>query len=396
MIRNLERFFLLLLLLLLPTQLAYHYWPAWSLVHGIRVDYLSPTLYLTDLIILALFLLSRFRVRVPLSIIVFTVLNILISYSPNIAIYSWLRLLEFYWLFKYLTKNSLVLSTSHLALSLAVLWTSLLAWSQFFFQRSVGGPLYWLGERAFNIGTPGIATISLAGRLFLRPYATLPHPNALAGFLLVAGLIIFYLRPKSLLSHISILISALTIPLTFSRTAIILEIMILGFWVLLKIKKIKLKIFFSGLLLLLLLQLTRISSPSSLSDRLALNQKAILAISKNLLIGVGLGNFIPAAAHDSSFIIHNSFLTTQPVHNIYLLLASELGLPATIALSLIVIRSLSHLLSNDKFLIICAFTILLSGAVDHYWLTLHQNQLLLTVILALLVVKSGYETEHIL
>src|SRR3990167_9408556 len=132
MIRNLERFFLLLLLLLLPTQLAYHYWPAWSLVHGIRVDYLSPTLYLTDLIILALFLLSRFRVRVPLSIIVFTVLNILISYSPNIAIYSWLRLLEFYWLFKYLTKNSLVLSTSHLALSLAVLWTSLLAWSQFF------------------------------------------------------------------------------------------------------------------------------------------------------------------------------------------------------------------------------------------------------------------------
>ena len=97
---------LFLLLLLLPSQLAYHFWPSWSLVHGIRVDYLSPTLYLTDLIILALFLISRFRIRVPLPHIAFATLNILISYSPNIAIYNWLRLLEFYWLFKYLISHN--------------------------------------------------------------------------------------------------------------------------------------------------------------------------------------------------------------------------------------------------------------------------------------------------
>ena len=92
-----------LLILLLPSQLAYHFWPSWSLVYGIRVDYLSPTLYLTDLIILGLFLTSRLRVRVPLFIIIFSVLNILISSFPLLTIYKWLRLLEYFWLFKYLT-----------------------------------------------------------------------------------------------------------------------------------------------------------------------------------------------------------------------------------------------------------------------------------------------------
>jgi len=32
-------------LLFLPGQLGKHWWPKWSLISGVRVDWLSPTLY---------------------------------------------------------------------------------------------------------------------------------------------------------------------------------------------------------------------------------------------------------------------------------------------------------------------------------------------------------------
>ena len=45
-----ENFLLILFLLLIPTQLGKHFWPDWSSVLGIRIDYLSPTLYLVDIV----------------------------------------------------------------------------------------------------------------------------------------------------------------------------------------------------------------------------------------------------------------------------------------------------------------------------------------------------------
>ncbi|KKS80681.1 MAG: hypothetical protein UV56_C0012G0001, partial [Candidatus Woesebacteria bacterium GW2011_GWC1_43_10b] len=44
------------LLFLLPLQIGKHFWPDWSLVFGIRVDYLSPVIYLTDILVLTLLL----------------------------------------------------------------------------------------------------------------------------------------------------------------------------------------------------------------------------------------------------------------------------------------------------------------------------------------------------
>ena len=57
-------FLFYLLLLLLPTQLGKHFWPTFSYVLGTRVDYLSPTLYLTDIIILfiTLFYLPKAKI----------------------------------------------------------------------------------------------------------------------------------------------------------------------------------------------------------------------------------------------------------------------------------------------------------------------------------------------
>ncbi|MBI2008703.1 O-antigen ligase family protein [Candidatus Amesbacteria bacterium] len=413
MTQIIERF----LLLLLPTQLGYHFWPPWSLVHGIRVDYLSPTLYFTDILIFLLFLISNFRLRIPAYAIAFAVLNVLLSYSPHIAIYNWLRLLEYFWLFKYLTSSapySLFLIRN--SLSIAVIWTSFLAWSQFLKQASIGSLLYWLGERTFNINTPGIAKIDLFNLGFvLRPYATLPHPNALAGFLLVSGLIIYYLtnitsvlrsppltaKPRAasenlrggwgvILSKASIFVAALTIPVTFSRSAIVLETLVVGYFLISKLKSLTFKFLIVILTFAFCLLNIAYGNPSSLPDRLSLIRNSLFVIRNSPLFGVGLGNFIPASSNYQltvgEFSTINYQLITQPVHNIYLLLASELGLPALFVISYLTLKKIFQI-SNFKFQI-AVLVVLVTGLLDHYWLTLHQNRLLLTFLISIIYIKS--------
>ena len=70
----------------------------------------------------------------------------------------------------------------YLPLTLAVFGEAILAISQFIKGGTLG--LWILGERTFTISTPGIAKFDFYGREFLRPYATFPHPNVLAGFIL--------------------------------------------------------------------------------------------------------------------------------------------------------------------------------------------------------------------
>ncbi len=394
--------FLILLFLLLPSQLAFHLWPSWSLINGIRVDYLSPTLYLTDILIFLLMALKGSRIKVQGSIILFVVLNTFFSVNPLISLYRWVRVYEYFWLFKYLiSQKDRLLNLVPWALNLTVLWTAILAWWQFFLQRSVGDFWYWLGERPLSVGTPGIAKISVnwildigywTTGLIMRPYATFPHPNALAGFLLVAGLIILSITPRpplpAKLSHLrggvrrtrviywlALFAAFLTIPITFSRTAIVLEILILLIYLRPLIFKIILLV--SGLYFLISIT----GSSVSLPDRISLNHLAILTIKQFPLLGVGLGNFIPASG------------LYQPVHNIYLLLASELGLPALVVISYwLMVHGKKLLKTMNHELITTAAVIAITGAADHYWLTLHQNILLLVVLLAIIKVKStNYE-----
>ena len=48
------RAYFILLIIFLPTQLGYHFWPEYTRVFGLRIDYLAPTIYLTDLMMGAL------------------------------------------------------------------------------------------------------------------------------------------------------------------------------------------------------------------------------------------------------------------------------------------------------------------------------------------------------
>ncbi|KKU94637.1 hypothetical protein A3H89_03885 [Candidatus Amesbacteria bacterium RIFCSPLOWO2_02_FULL_48_11] len=391
---------LFLLLLLLPSQLGLHFWPSWSFVSGLPVDYLSPTLYFTDLLIILLLTFWVFRsIRLIKSIkinwffvavVAFAVANIIFSYSPPLAFYKWLRLTEYFFLGLYVHRNSSSLFTIYYSLPLAIIWASGLAWWQFLRQSSVGGLWYWLGERSLTITAPGIAKISLGDLgLRLRPYSVFPHPNALAGFLLVSGLIVyyFYSQKKFKLGVWSLVIAAATLPMTFSRTAIFLELLLITLWI---FSKFRLKFVFKILSVFLLLTIyyllfTKIGNPSSLPERLTQYSLAYNVVQKHPLFGIGLSNFIPYISANYQLTTNNYNLSLQPVHNIYLLLASELGLPVLFTIFYLFFNVVKKLLVGKQLILTTALvTVLVSGLSDHYWLTLHQNSLLLTILISLI------------
>ncbi len=358
-----------LLLLFLPTQLGLHFWPQWALVNGIRVDYLSPTIYLTDLIILGLWLKSKtspllfpspklrrwVRGEVnKLLLIILIVLNIFFSLSPLTSIFKWLRILEYYWLYKYLRTQDA--GRRMQGLNLAILWTSLLAWMQFIRQSSIGGLWYFMGERNFNIFTPNIAKVFWEG-LILRPYATFPHPNVLGGWLVVAGL---------MTGGWPMAIAFTALIFTFSRTAIFAAIAAVLIY--------KRKFF---LLPLILVPFMIPGSPDSYSGRVDLVKTSVNIIRGYPLFGTGLGNFVR--------------LSPQPVHNVFLLAIAELGFPFFVYL---IILSFNHLLKikNYKLKIVVA-VLVITATMDHYWWTIPQMQLMFTFLLAF-AVKYSHDQSH--
>jgi hypothetical protein len=292
-------------------------------------------------------------------------LNIFFSQSPFVSIYRWLRLYEYYWLFRYLSTQCSIFNIQYL--KIPVIYTCILTWWQFLKQASVGGLWYFLGERTFNISTVGIAKTLLPLGMVLRSYATFPHPNALAAFLLIAAICITPRPPLKLRGGAlaGVIFAFLTIPLTLSRTGIFLELLLLIF---LLVKKRFWQITLAGMACALIFLIP--GSPDSLVSRLELLKSAFNTIGQSPLFGVGLGNFVTTA----------QAFRFQPVHNVLVLAVAELGIPLFVYL---VILTLKYLLKikNCKLKIAVIF-ILITAQVDHYWWTLPQMQLLLTILLA--------------
>ncbi len=413
------------LLALLPTQLGYHTWPSWAMVLGRRVDYLSPTLYLTDLSVLLILIfwliesisqvknhelgMKKLQQQVHVFIIhyskfiipflLFAVLNIFYATNRMVAVYAWVKVLEYALLGWYIirTKPKFLLIVG--ALSVGIFYSSIIAILQFIFQRSLGGPLWFLGERTFNSQTPGIAQIPWCFPakancpLFLRAYGTLPHPNVLGGFLAVTLPLLFTLRINDnmmkILKWIGLVVGTVALILTFSRSSWIVGMI----GILLYIgKKRNIKLF-TPLLLLAIFLFIFLGSTFHIYDesvivRQQLNAASVKIFLQAPLTGIGLGNFLVALPH---YLPSRQIYFLQPVHNIYLLLLSEIGIIGIAGVGIIVFCLLNHKSSiknkDSKFIIrYSLFSVLFLGLVDHYFLTLQQGQLLFTLLLALNVV----------
>jgi O-antigen ligase len=433
---RIERIIFYLLMLLLPTQLGKHFWPDFTIVSGIRIDYLSPTVYSTDvlLILLSGCVLFRFCISFPRLkildlrskarninkkkfvaagfILLFLIVNCIFSSRPLLSFYGLVKFGEFVFLgfnVARTIKKQSQLQKIVLLFAISSIFESLLAIAQYVHQGSLNGLFYFFGERTFTGMTPGIANASINGVLVLRPYGTFSHPNVLAGYLLIVMVLVwsFLLTKKQLsvriFAFLSLLINSVALLLTFSRVAIllwgVLIIIVLVRTFLQKLKTYRAKLTASVLILCGMTLLSffplmhelfsRFAQTSlideSVTERTELLKTAFMMIRQHPVFGVGLYNFIPAMAPLQKPLPLGLYL--QPVHNIFVLVAAEIGFIGLglfvwlLGVSVMRIRKQESGIKGTLYVLL--FIILTTGMFDHYWLTLQQGQLLFATVLGL-------------
>lgn len=427
------------LLFLIPTQFGKHFWFPFSYVLGSRIDYLSPTIYLSDVIIVLLLLtiilkknyhptfhnnnypshestpfpsLRKKLLWISIFPIAFLIVGIFLSHSPWLGLFSLLKggeLIFFGWFggrffLKHWRRSIFVMTCSLVGESILGFW-------QLYRQASVGGIFYFFGERTFSAATPGIANASINGTLVLRPYATFPHPNVFAGFLVIVMTLVL----DSLISSqpfrsrlwylLTLVIGTSALFSTLSRIAILVWFVTMGIYFGRKYysyfqKKVfvVMTICLFALLLSLFIFLptvfyrffsTRVSDESILL-RNKFTHDAILMIQKHPLFGVGLHNFLPEIPLFDKTA--SNIFSIQPVHNVFLLLVAELGIPLTTGLCVLLVFLIRRLYLLGKHQAAFSFLgllllgqVIVLGLFDHYWLTLQQGQMLLSLLFGILV-----------
>lgn len=369
-----------LILLLLPVNLAKHFILPSSYVSGILVDYLIPTVYLTDILIILLLVVRPIK-KIPKTLIIFwlwLLLSVIFSHTFIPALYKYAKIIELslfgLWIYQHQIKISMTAVIK--IISLSALFQSLLALVQWFKQSSIFG--YWFfGEQPYNAATAGIDKIIwFNGALKIPPLGTFTHPNVLAGFLVVSFSLTaaYWLKKSKLLFIVYLLLITFPLFLTFSLSGWLAFLFISIPLLLLSIyPKIKALMISAGLILITLslsFNFSFLAPESSFTRRSQLNKISWQMLLDHPLVGVGLNNFIVSMEQYGYVSASTRFL--QPVHNIYLLVLTESGL---IGLSVF----LCLLYKNfNKYLLIILFI----GLFDHYFLTLQPSLLLLILLLA--------------
>ncbi|MEK7078829.1 MAG: hypothetical protein AAB929_02055 [Patescibacteria group bacterium] len=377
---------------LLPTQLGKHFFFDFSYLGGVRIDYLAPTLYLTDIFALILILfnyktiLTFFKKKLFLWLFVFLCINALFAWSKPIFFYRFIKLFEVFALFAIFKKQFPKYKKAIIGgFAFSVFIQSILVVSQFITRHSLQGIWYFFGERYFTLSTPGIAKAALQGNEILRAYGTFSHPNSLAGFFLLIYL--FFLtnnRVTNLVLKYAVLaLCSLIIFLSFSKN-VILVFLFLNTWCFLKVKqscRICTLVKILSPLFLAIIFLSAQTDPLSFQKRLTLMLQSLTIISQHISTGVGLGNYLLA---QYAFPIKYPYFFLQPVHNIYLLFMAETGILISMIVFIRIFLLLKKYRRNISVLLIL-LAVLLTGLSDHYWLTLQQNTLLLGVLFGIIM-----------
>lgn len=266
-----------------------------------------------------------------------------------------------------------------------------------------------------NLLTPGLPKVVIDGGKLLRSSGTFPHPNVLAAFLLLGLFSIYYfwLRNTNFVRiyeisyfrriwHFVALIGAtffilLGTILTFSRTAWLIAVLLtagfLGYHLArqeYRQQAINLSVILFSMVYLLfsilgwaiMPRLSLSADEPSVSLRRVYHRLGLDIIRQNPL-GVGIGHQVLYAAENK---IYERFglaedWQKQPIHNIYLLIASEAGILALAAFLLFIGRIL--LLSKNIAVIIILLSLLFFGFFDHFLWTFRQGQLMLWLVIGL-------------
>lgn len=393
-----HRFFktglIFLFIFLLPTQLGKHFFVNFSYIGGVKIDYLAPVIYVSDILFFVLLIVfwsnlvrqiksQRF---ILIAVALLFIIQSLFTIYPWLAFYYVVKMMQLYLLFLVACdfNNDRIILHGFFWGGLLQLILSLM---QLYKHASLQGIFYFLGERYLTAYHPDVAKASLWDKEFLRPYGTFSHPNSLAGFYL---LLYFYIltgkvfRRFFLIRTFALFIFTCLIFISFSKTAIVIYLCLNAFY-LFRYIKMKCRICFlakiSVALLGAIIFLSARTDPNSLAKRVNLLHDALVILKNHLFWGVGLGHYVIYQALIPSTY---TYFISQPVHNILILFFVQSGIVmGSLLIYLLVKRFGSRFKSlsetNINFLL-CFGVIFLTGLADHYWLTLQQNWLVLGVV----------------
>ncbi len=397
MIQRISSILLYLLLLLLPVQLGHFFFFNFSYISGVKIDYLAPVLYLSDIIAIVLIAINirTLYQHTHKSFVIFILLmflHIAIAQSPYILLFRIIKMVEIAALsiiaqnlkFEYKKILYILIGMGFLQLLLALL--------QMTQGSAMQGIWYFLGERSFDISSASIAKVSVNGLEILRPYGTFSHPNSLAGFYLLVYTFVLFSKKCSLYTlpkYILLGICSMLVFLSFSKVAIMTHVLITTYYALRDIRRAcwlcnlsKIAVvFFVGFFFSM-----GHGDPNTIAKRLYLASSSLHILGQHPL-GTGLGNYLYAQSHiPNPYPYH--FL--EPVHNIFLLSLTELGIPLFLYAVYLLYPYLKRIWEHDtgRALIMA---ICITGMFDHYWLTLQQNMLLFPLLFGLLKYEDKYD-----
>jgi len=351
------------------------------------------------------------------------------SIDSQLAYYTWLHLAEAVAMLVLILMSNIKFEELAACFVASAAIQGLFGIWQFFTQSVFAGK--WLGLALHLPNSPGAVVLQTASERWLRAYGSFPHPNMLGGFLVIGWLFLFYLATlaKSLWQRILILAALLLITpalfFSFSRSAIlalILSIIILGAILYFRQEKNYFNVFIkiAGLTLLIMIILSAIYWPivagrlmggerledASISQRLDYTRQSLQLIGDHWLGGVGFGNYTLGIYQNISSAWPGYYY--QPVHNIYLLIFSELGIFGAVLFGVIILfliyfgcksvranglsaaampqalqAGCSPLRLEQVIILLCFLEVLLIGLFDHYLVTLYFGIMVFWLIIAL-------------
>jgi hypothetical protein len=399
-----------LLVLLLPLNIGKHFEVSSSYVWGILSDYLVPTIYIQDLLVVAILffwvlekrlpskksLVDFFNKRSSQLIILFIIslgFSVLGSARPvpsagiflRVLLYS---LLAFYISYEVILERDFPIILKQISLGLIVL--CVVSVVQFSKQSSVFNNYLFFGEQPYTGSTWGIAKEMVLGSAKIPAYGFFRHPNIFGGFL---SLVLIWIysgietggKNKGLFK-VSFCLGLVSLLLTFSYVAWVgfvtglLSNLFIRHYPKTSYLEKKRKIILTYLCMVFMVNVltplfVNFQQPS-LFRRGSLTASSLRIVREFPLFGVGPGNFV-AFMNDFRFI--------QPVHNVFLLIFSESGIFSFIFFVGILALALKHSLNQSYFFVflISLLEVIFEGSLDHYFWTIHQTALLMWVLLGL-------------
>ena len=428
MFSQLEQFLFYFLFFAIPFQtrkILYHsgwYFNEWQ----------SVSVYASDLILLALFIFWAVnnRHRKPVinrydyflfGFLAAAAISVKNSSDFYIGAFLWLKLAEFSLLYFYIKTYAILkfdfVKAVHVLL-LGGLFQAIIAIGQFLKQGSLG--LILFGESTFGPDMTGIASFFVdSGEKVIRAYGITPHPNVLAAYLFLSIFAFYFLVIYSAKSSViywayPVILSGFFF--TFSRTIIFL-------WAV-GVSLIMAIIYFNGpfkrkfldneflrakiiktvwltaitCMFFVVFYQPEIASRLTLSSKEEAVQLRVFYNEESLkgginLFGIGPGDFTGWLMEQNPNL---PVYIYQPVHNIYLLIYTEIGIVGFGLFMLFLGGLLYEFIKKFKLreikyhsFILITLSILFMGLFDHFLLTIQQGRFVFWLSLALFAIGTS-------